>query len=194
MHCGAEVTQSSTNKQHHLSLRTFLKVYMELGSSFLFLQEQIKDIIIIGKLGCFEGVLAGGRVWVVLERTNERHHLHHHHPAASLSSPSAFENAAAQEVSELSLKRNLNNIEVMCVSKLHCSTSMCVFQSYTAVPVFVLTYASLSVPFSEPESLRLAGLLVGFKKLGRAEAFGLRNQVFHAGLRGHPGGPEALSA
>ena len=26
---------------------TFLKVYMELGSSFLFLQEQIKDIIII---------------------------------------------------------------------------------------------------------------------------------------------------
>ena len=25
---------------------TFLKVYMELGSSFLFLQEQIKDIII----------------------------------------------------------------------------------------------------------------------------------------------------
>ena len=28
-------------------LRTFLKVYMELGSSFLFLQEQIKDIIII---------------------------------------------------------------------------------------------------------------------------------------------------
>ena len=29
-----------------LMLRTFLKVYMELGSSFLFLQEQIKDIII----------------------------------------------------------------------------------------------------------------------------------------------------
>ena len=28
-------------------VRTFLKVYMELGSSFLFLQEQIKDIIII---------------------------------------------------------------------------------------------------------------------------------------------------
>ncbi len=26
---------------------TFLKVYMELGSYFLFLQEQIKDIIII---------------------------------------------------------------------------------------------------------------------------------------------------
>jgi len=28
-------------------VRTFLKVYMELGSSYLFLQEQIKDIIII---------------------------------------------------------------------------------------------------------------------------------------------------
>jgi len=31
-------------------VRTFLKVYMELGSSFLFLQEQIKDIIIITAL------------------------------------------------------------------------------------------------------------------------------------------------
>jgi len=30
-----------------LMVRTFLKVYMELGSSFLFLQEQIEDIIII---------------------------------------------------------------------------------------------------------------------------------------------------
>ena len=30
-----------------LMTRTFLKVYMELGSYFLFLQEQIKDIIII---------------------------------------------------------------------------------------------------------------------------------------------------
>jgi len=28
-------------------VRTFLKVYMELGSYFFFLQEQIKDIIII---------------------------------------------------------------------------------------------------------------------------------------------------
>ena len=28
-------------------VRTFLKVYMELDSYFLFLQEQIKDIIII---------------------------------------------------------------------------------------------------------------------------------------------------
>jgi hypothetical protein len=31
-----------------LMVRTFLKVYMELGSYFLFLQEQIKDIIIKG--------------------------------------------------------------------------------------------------------------------------------------------------
>jgi hypothetical protein len=30
-----------------LMVRTFLKVYMELGSYFLFVQEQIKDIIII---------------------------------------------------------------------------------------------------------------------------------------------------
>ena len=29
-----------------LVVRNFLKVYMELGSSFLFLEEQIKDIII----------------------------------------------------------------------------------------------------------------------------------------------------
>jgi hypothetical protein len=31
-------------------VRTFLKVYMELGSSFLFLQEQIQDIIIVDVL------------------------------------------------------------------------------------------------------------------------------------------------
>jgi hypothetical protein len=104
---------------------------------------------------------------VVLERTSKRHHHHHHHhhhQAASLSSPSAFESAGAQAASELSLKRNLNNIEVVCVcvSKLHCSTS--------TIYDYVLTYASLSVPASELESLRLAGLLVGFKKLGRAEA------------------------
>ena len=33
--------------KQHLMVRTFLKVYMELGSYFLFLQEQIKDIIIM---------------------------------------------------------------------------------------------------------------------------------------------------
>jgi len=36
-------------------VRTFLKVYMELGSYFLFLQEQIKDIIIIRERVLFIG-------------------------------------------------------------------------------------------------------------------------------------------
>jgi hypothetical protein len=36
-----------------IMVRTFLKVYMELGSYFLFLQEQIKDIIITLVLGAF---------------------------------------------------------------------------------------------------------------------------------------------
>ena len=36
-------------------VRTCLKVYMELGSYFLFLQEQIKDIIII-----FTGMMQDG--------------------------------------------------------------------------------------------------------------------------------------
>jgi hypothetical protein len=35
------------SKQPLIQVRTFLKVYMELGSYFLFRQEQIKDIIII---------------------------------------------------------------------------------------------------------------------------------------------------
>jgi hypothetical protein len=35
-----------------LMVRTFLKVYVELGSYFLFLQEQINDLIIIGVSGC----------------------------------------------------------------------------------------------------------------------------------------------
>ena len=37
---------SARPSKHPLMVRTFLKVYMELGSYFLFLQEQIKDIII----------------------------------------------------------------------------------------------------------------------------------------------------
>ncbi len=40
---------SSRPSKQPLMVRTFLKVYMELGSYFLFLQEQIKDIIIIKK-------------------------------------------------------------------------------------------------------------------------------------------------
>ena len=39
---------SDRPSKQSLMVRTFLKVYMELGSYFLFLQEQIKDIIIIG--------------------------------------------------------------------------------------------------------------------------------------------------
>ena len=38
---------SARPSKQPLMVRTFLKVYMELGSYFLFLQEQIKDIIII---------------------------------------------------------------------------------------------------------------------------------------------------
>ena len=37
-----------------LMVRTFLKVYMEIGSYFLFLQEQTKDIIIILVLPCLQ--------------------------------------------------------------------------------------------------------------------------------------------
>ena len=36
---------SARPSKQPLMVRTFLKVYMELGSSFLFLQEQMKDII-----------------------------------------------------------------------------------------------------------------------------------------------------
>ena len=38
---------SARPSKQPLMVRTFLKVYMELGSYALFLQEQIKDIIII---------------------------------------------------------------------------------------------------------------------------------------------------
>ena len=37
---------SARPSKQPLMVRTFLKVYMELGYYFLFLQEQIKDIII----------------------------------------------------------------------------------------------------------------------------------------------------
>ncbi len=43
---------SARPSKQPLMVRTFLKVYMELGSYFLFLQEQIKDIIIIKN--CFK--------------------------------------------------------------------------------------------------------------------------------------------
>jgi len=38
---------SARPSKQPLMVRTFLEVYMELSSYFLFLQEQIKDIIII---------------------------------------------------------------------------------------------------------------------------------------------------
>jgi uncharacterized membrane protein len=38
---------SARSSKQPLMVRTFLKVYMELGFYFLFLQEQIKNIIII---------------------------------------------------------------------------------------------------------------------------------------------------
>ena len=41
-----QIISASPSKQP-LMVRTFLKVYIELGSYFLFLQEQIEDIIII---------------------------------------------------------------------------------------------------------------------------------------------------
>ena len=40
---------SARPSKQPLMVHTFLEVYMELGSSFLFLQEQIKDIIIGGR-------------------------------------------------------------------------------------------------------------------------------------------------
>ncbi len=45
---------SARPSKQPLMVRTFLKVYMELGSYFLFLQEQIKDIIIINSLVWWE--------------------------------------------------------------------------------------------------------------------------------------------
>ena len=44
-------------------VRTFLKVYMEFGSYFLFLQEQIKDIIIRGWCNpLWTGILTGAQL------------------------------------------------------------------------------------------------------------------------------------
>jgi hypothetical protein len=43
-------SRSAERDDDRWMVRTFLKVYMELGSYFLFLQEQIKDIIIMPAL------------------------------------------------------------------------------------------------------------------------------------------------
>jgi hypothetical protein len=47
---------SARPSKQPLVVRTFLKVYMELGSYFLFLQEQIKDIIIIRNMKALGGL------------------------------------------------------------------------------------------------------------------------------------------
>ena len=54
-----------------LMVRTFLKVYMELGSSFLFLQEQIKDIIIIGERGTIKEIESGSATRGYLSNESE---------------------------------------------------------------------------------------------------------------------------
>ena len=54
-----------------LMVCTFLKVYMEICSSFLFLQEQIKDIIIIIWKGVFWGKEEGGGVRSCQERLGQ---------------------------------------------------------------------------------------------------------------------------
>ena len=54
---GEERAPVSINSKQPLRVRTFLKVYMELGSYFLFLQEQIKDIIIFRVSPCRSSVL-----------------------------------------------------------------------------------------------------------------------------------------
>jgi hypothetical protein len=61
-------------------VRTFLKVYMELGSYFLFLQEQIKDIII---LHTFFKVYMELGSYFFSARTNKRHHDHRPPPPRS---------------------------------------------------------------------------------------------------------------
>ena len=50
------IISARPSKQSRM-VRTFLKVYMVLGSYFLFLQEQIKDIVIITRTWAGLGVL-----------------------------------------------------------------------------------------------------------------------------------------
>ena len=60
-----------------LMVRTFRKVYMELCSSFLFLQEQIKDIIITKPAGELTKHHTGGKTW---------HLTHTHHQSQCVGS------------------------------------------------------------------------------------------------------------
>ena len=63
-----------------LMVRTFLKVYMELGSYFLFLQEQIKDIIIIRRIS--------GAMSTLCRKSSTRTSLLHSFGARLISSTS----------------------------------------------------------------------------------------------------------
>jgi hypothetical protein len=54
-----------------LMVRTFLKVYMELGSYFLFLQEQIKDIIICIDEKYLISLCTGKEVWTLDQLASE---------------------------------------------------------------------------------------------------------------------------
>jgi hypothetical protein len=57
-----------------LMVCTFLKVYMELGSYFLFLQEQIKDIIILSRGAQGEACTSGMSDRAVLSYANRMFH------------------------------------------------------------------------------------------------------------------------
>ncbi len=69
MHCGAEVTESSTNKQHHLSYGTYLP----------------------------QGIYGAWVLFFVSTRTNKRHH--HHTGMAGLSAGSLKQRSVSQSVS-----------------------------------------------------------------------------------------------
>jgi hypothetical protein len=74
-------------------VRTFLKVNMELGSYFLFLQEQIKNIIIIISLVSDSG-------FPVAARTNKRHHyrpLLWPYPPENLAAPRGYDSVTVTE-------------------------------------------------------------------------------------------------
>ncbi len=57
-----------------LMVRTFLKVYMELGSYFLFLQEQITDIITSYGTYLPQGIYGARLLFFVSARTQKKHH------------------------------------------------------------------------------------------------------------------------
>jgi hypothetical protein len=74
---------SARPSKQPLTVRTFLKVYMELGSSFLFLQDQIQDIIITATASSQSKLNANTHGWsvcamtFVLEEVDFMMHPHH---------------------------------------------------------------------------------------------------------------------